>query len=380
MNLFVLSESSDDKNHVSNAVGQTLEDVIASTCNATFIYPFKNDRIELLNGLQFSDAPYLRRFRHRIFKSWYTLDSLPQLGKNQNILLIIGMQPFGLLAMHALKDQLNQFDLKIGYILDGFNPNELDRSLIGNLDHLFVISAELADHMNDLGYVPTHFLPIATDVSRYGSLNPHRWIDIISYGRTNPQVHRTLQQHFYSPNQPNCKRNRVYYRSTFARGDADNLQDHISILSRLLSCSKVSLCFEASHTPRFMGYSPLLYRWFEGWAAGCTLVGKKPFGKGTADLMDWENSTINLPDSSTEWIPFLEELLKDSEWLSLNAQRNYRESLLRHDWRYRLQDLFKIVELPVPETLKLEITALTNQAQSLSIPSRAKMSSMGSVA
>jgi hypothetical protein len=79
--------------------------------------------------------------------------------------------------------------------------------------------------------------------------------------------------------------------------------------------------------------------------------------------MDWENSTYEIPDNPNDWIPFLEQLLDDRETLLKNSQRNYRESLLRHDWRYRIRDIFHTLELPIPEKLHQEIARLTEKAE-----------------
>lgn len=367
MNLFVLSELHPDNNHVGWSVSYSLEETIASTCDATFIYPTANTKIKLFKGLDLPDASLLKR-RHRLFKSWFSIDKMPQLGKGTNVLLIVGLQPHFLLSMHALGAQLNQFDVKIGYVLDGFDPQHLDRSVTSHLDHLFVISAEIADELNRAGTVPTSFLPLATNALKTGSKNPNRWIDIIAYGRGNVDLHRTLQAYFNQQESSQQESNRVYFHSTFSRSEVENQSEHITLLSKMLSRSKISLCFEASSTPRFMGYSPVLYRWFEAWASGCTVVGKKPFGKGTAALMDWENSAIDIPDSPSEWIPFFEDLLNDGESLALNTQRNYRECLLRHDWRYRLQDIFNQMGLPTPDKLSYDITQLQKKACESSTP------------
>ncbi|MBD3880469.1 glycosyltransferase family 1 protein [Phormidium tenue FACHB-886] len=368
MNLFVLSELHPGNNHVGWSVSYSLEETIAATCDATFIYPLINDKIKLSKGLEIADSAFLRRYRHRLFKSWFSIDELPKLGKGKNVLLVVGLQPHFLLSMHALGEQLNQFDVKIGYILDGFDPRHLDRSVTGHLDHLFVISSEIADEVNRTGAVPTSFLPLATNALKNGSRNSNRWIDIIAYGRGNVDLHRTLQTHFNQQEGSPQENGRVYFHSTFSKAEVENQSEHITLLSKMLSRSKISLCFEASSTPRFMGYSPILYRWFEAWAAGCTVVGKKPFGKGTAELMDWQNSAIDIPDSPAEWIPFFEDLLNDSESLALNAQRNYRECLLRHDWRYRLQDMFNMLDLPLPDKLGEEIIQLRKKAYESSVP------------
>jgi len=341
MNLFVLSERYPDNTFVGMAVRHTLEEVLASTCDATFIVPQANNKIK-----------FLKRYRQRLQRSWYSIDGLPTLGPGPNILLAVGLGPSFLLSMFVLDPLLHRFDLRIGYLLDGFNPQYLDRAVIPHLDHLFVITAEIADRINQQT-VPTQFLPLATNALDRGCNRAHRCIDIVSYGRRNQDLHRCLQVYY---NQTNSER--IYHHSTFLRPQVEDLGEHITLLSKFLDRSKVSLCFEASYLERFQGYSPILLRWFEGWASGCNIVGRRPLGQGVAELIDWENSTLELPENPADWIFFFEEILSDKSTLTRNSQRNYQECLLRHDWRYRVSDLLKTLELPIPENLKFGLTKL----------------------
>lgn len=347
MNLFVLSELGFAENHVGWLACYDFEEILGQTCNATFIYPEFNDKIR-----------FLKRYRQRLFKSWYKTKDLPTLGEAPNVLLVVGMGCSALLMMLSLGPLLKQFDVRIAYLFDLYEPQYIDREVIPYLDYLFVPIAEIADEINEKLPINTNFLPHAFDVLQFGSNQPNRCIDVMSYGRGNLEVHRCLQENF---NQSHT--NRAYFHSTFTEPEVTSYKEHRMLLSKLLSRSKISLCFEPSQVERFKGYSPLLTRWFEGWAAGCTIVGKKPFGKNVADLINWQNSTIELPERSSEWIPFFEELLSDNEMLVANSERNYRESLLRHDWRYRIRDIFQTVGLPIPEKLDDEIVQLKQKAQ-----------------
>ncbi len=346
MNLFVLSELQSVENHVGWLASYDLEEVLADTCNATFIYPESNDKIR-----------FLKRYRHRIFKSWFKVKDLPTLGEPPNILLVTGISYKSLLMMPALGDLLKKFDIRIAYLFDIFEPRHLDRQVISDLDYLFVPVAEIADQVNDMFPVKAAFLPHGINALKFGSNSPNRWIDVIGYGRCNPKLHEYLQVHF---NQPGTEQ--TYFHSTFSGAQVNSYREHKMLLAKLLGKSKISLCFESSKEERFKGYSPLLTRWLEGFAAGCTIVGKKPFGKGVADLINWQNSTIDIPDSPSEWIPFFEELLGDNEMLLANSQRNYHECLLRHDWRYRLRQMFQTVDLPIPAKLDEEIAQLKQKA------------------
>jgi hypothetical protein len=359
MNIFVLSELRPSNVHVGWSVNRSLEATLAATCKATFLYPTRRSNHDVLachypsDPLGDSRVDVLQRYRQRVFKSWYQLDQLPTLGTGPNILLLIGVQQGFLLSMFALKGLLDQFDLRVGYLLDGFAPRQLNQLPLKKLDHLFVMSADLATETHQTHGISTSFLPIGIDTAKFGGYRQQRSIDILSYGRTDDALHRHLAQHY---NQPDC--DRLYLHSTFRHPHIDQPTQHMALLVKLLKRSKINLCFESVNKARFQGGSPLLYRWLEGWAAGCMIVGKKPTGQGVSALMDWPNSTIELPDHAPDWLPFLEALLNDEgRWADV-SWRNYWECLQRHDWRYRLRDLFDCLGLPIPLRLQEEIARL----------------------
>lgn len=353
MNLFVLSELPSIENHVGWIANYDLEEILLNTCDATFIYPEANNKIR-----------FFKKLRHRLFKSWFKVKDLPTLGEGPNVLLLVGMTYSSLLMLPALEPLLNKFDVRLAYLFDIYEPRSLPKYSIPGLDYLFLPVSEIADEVSKIFPIETVFLPHAFNALKYGANHPHRCIDIIGYGRGNQDLDRCLQDHFNKAQNP-----RFYFHSTFARPELTSFKEHRTLLSNLLAKSQISLCFEPSTVERFKGYSPILTRWFEGWAAGCTIVGKKPFGQGVAELMDWPNSTIELPDASSEWIPFFEDLLANKEMLLANTQQNYRECLLRHDWRYRLKVMFETAGLPIPEKLELEIGQLQQKAE-LGIPSQ----------
>jgi hypothetical protein len=390
MHLYILSENHPDDCRVSLLCNQNLEDVLARLFNVTLLYPRLNQTIKL-GSHRFSDhkIAFTRRYRQRLSKSWFDLEQLPTLGKGPNVLLIIGFTPRHLLSIHTLGPLLKRFDLRIAYLNDGFALDHIDTSVIPYLDHLFVATAEFADEINRdprFKTLSAHFLPMGYNTFELEHPQ-NRWIDILSYGRRNEVLHQQLVAHSHLPSGgfggpdrmrsgvssgissgvssgigSGSKRGPFYFYSTFSHETLLNKQDHFMLQSKLLGSSKISLCFESSDVPRFRGYSPLLYRWFEAWAYGCNVVGKRPFGRGVAELMDWPDSAIDLPDQPADWLPYLESILADQDRLAANSQRNYRECLLRHDWRYRIQSLFDTVGLPSSEILKADIRTLQERA------------------
>ncbi|MBM0740909.1 glycosyltransferase family 1 protein [Phormidium sp. CLA17] len=357
MNLFVLSELHPNHNHVGWSVSHSLEEALSAVCNVHFLYPIQNEGIAWLKPKEPDRPDMITRTRQSLFKSWYTPDELPTLGEGPNVLLVIGMKPRFLLSIFTLGHLLDQFDLRVGYLLDGFDPSQLNRPALPKLDHLFVITPSLATEVCQLHSINSSFLSLATDTFPLNEYQPHRSIDILSYGRTNEQVHAQLQQF----NKPESQR--LYMHSTFCGAEVHDVGEHRALLNRLLHRSRISLCFEGSYLQRFRGRSPLLYRWFEGWAAGCVIAGKKPSGKGIEKLMDWQDSAIDVPDDPDEVIPFFEALLQDEPRIQEISRRNYVECRLRHDWRYRFRDLFNVLNLPLPDRLVEQIEQLQRYRQ-----------------
>lgn len=360
LNLYVLSENSPDNRHVGWSVSQNLEEVLSSIFEPVFLYPTQNQSIRL-GSLQVSDRyiSFARRYRHRLFRSWYDLEHLPSLGSGINVLLVVGLGSQFLLSIHALGPLLKRFDVRIGYLMDGFSANHLTPAAISDLDYLFTISQDMADSVREVHGIYAMFLPLATNTLGVALNRQHRWIDILSYGRRNEAIHRQIHQQFGRP-----ESDRFYLYSTFSKPDVLDRDDHAMLHSRLLNHAKISLCFEASDVPRFYQDSPLLYRWLEGWLYGCTIVGKRPFGTGVAELMDWENSVIDFPRNG-DAVKFLQSLLADQDFLAHTSLRNHCECLLRHDWRYRLRDLLTIASLPVPAKLEAEIQVLQEKGDRL---------------
>ncbi len=201
-------------------------------------------------------------------------------------------------------------------------------------------------------------MPIAIDTSKVVLNQGSRSIDIFSYGRRDETVHQALRSHY---NQ--CpEHHRLYLHSTFSGGNVEDIEEHMLMQSKLLNYSKISLCFEPSNIPRFRGASPLLFRWFEAWLHGCAVVGTKPLEAHTVELMDWENSTITIPKNPSDLIPFFESLLEDQELLRAISARNHTECLMRHDWSYRLRDMFNTLELSVPDVIVNRIRQLQSCA------------------
>jgi hypothetical protein len=105
-------------------------------------------------------------------------------------------------------------------------------------------------------------------------------------------------------------------------------------------------------------YSFITLRWFFGAATGCAIIGKRPTTPLADELLNWKDATIELPDDPQKSVEFIEELLQDTTRLQFIHKNNYIESLARHDWRFRIQSIFKTAGLSCPQGLREELSKL----------------------
>jgi hypothetical protein len=96
-------------------------------------------------------------------------------------------------------------------------------------------------------------------------------------------------------------------------------------------------------------------RWLESLLAGCIVAGKRPVSRMADDMLAWPGATHELADDPREAGDQLEALLGQGDALDAQRQRNVREMLLRHDWRYRIEALCGIANLPVPAALREDL-------------------------
>jgi hypothetical protein len=89
-----------------------------------------------------------------------------------------------------------------------------------------------------------------------------------------------------------------------------------------------------------------------------------------SDMFCWPNALIELPDAPAEAVEFVERLVCDPSFIRETRIRNVVEMCRRHDWRYRIRDLYEHFQMPLPEGLVKEIVVLDTLAGRLSLDLR----------
>jgi hypothetical protein len=194
-------------------------------------------------------------------------------------------------------------------------------------------------------------------------LMPERRIDVLNIGRRSPETHRALLEL--------SARNRVFYLyDTIAGATALDPAEHRRFYTDSIQRSRYFLANRPKiNMPSHTGgqdKDEIGFRFFEGAAGGAVMLGDVPRGPLFEKHFDWPDSVIPLPFGSTGVGPLLDELDSQPERLARIRRDNVVNSLLRHDWAYRWEDVLREAGLPAPPGLverKRQLQQLAEQVR-----------------
>jgi hypothetical protein len=224
--------------------------------------------------------------------------------------------------------------------------------LLAEFDHVFVGVQHVAGEVSHIAGVPCRYLPLAADVLRFSPYPdlPPRAIDLCNIGRRSEVTHAALLR---------LARERClfYYYDTVAASGPDQKQrtfrvsdpeEHRLLFANLLRRSRYFIANRSRvNEPEFtMGRDEISSRFYEGAAAGTVMLGEPPRTPLFEAQFDWPDALIRLPFDSPEIARLLAELDANPERLSRVQRNNVRNAALRHDWVYRVREVFETLGLP----------------------------------
>jgi hypothetical protein len=271
------------------------------------------------------------------------------------LLLVVARTPSDLGMLFSLADARRRFRKIAGYVIDAYFTEGFESS-VTSYDHIFTTTQEGADLVRTKFGVSSSILRQGFDCLTWASVDPARSIDLIGFGRQPASYHREFQRSFHARHS-----NILYLHSPIGAKVGPAVWEERPMMLKLLQRSKMSLAFHLLVEPleaRPRAANFVTSRWFESLAAGCIVVGKRPLGEMAAEMFDWPSALIELPDAPSEAAEMIKTLADDAKFLRETRTRNVIEMCRRHDWRYRIRDIYKHFNLSLPENLKVEIIAL----------------------
>ena len=282
--------------------------------------------------------------------------------RDAELLLVVARAPTDLSMLYSLTNARKRFRKIAGYVIDSYFTEGFESSA-KSYDHIFCTTQEGVDFVQTKFGVSSSVLRQGFDCLAWASTDPARSIDLIGFGRQPASYHREFQRWFHD-----SQSNILYLHSPIGAKAGSAVWVERPMMLKLLQRSKMSLAFHLLVEPeesRPRAASFVTSRWFESLAAGCIIVGRRPPGEMAAEMFDWPNALIELPDRPSDATDLIRSLACDASFLQETRTRNVIKMCRRHDWRYRIRGIYKHFDLLLPESLKAEIIALEELANKI---------------
>jgi hypothetical protein len=209
-------------------------------------------------------------------------------------------------------------------------------------DYIFLEYKGSTDALSQAIGRMTYWLPGAVDAFRFSSCcdTRARVVDVYSIGRRYENIHREILKA--------TERGELFYLhdtiANIANNDVQDWRQHRDVLANIAKRSRFFLVapgkMDASEETR--GQVEIGHRYYEGAAAGTVMLGDVPDCEAYRELFDWPQAVIQIQPDGSDVISVLKELNSEPERMAAISRRNTREALLRHDWAYRWNEMFRV--------------------------------------
>jgi len=337
---------------VAYSMTYEFEDVAAAVTGA--------DRIDAgdQNALEFSRRTYkLVRYTSgskTLARLLQPAPSVVQLERDYDLFFATFNHPYELFALSIVPNWRQRCRVAACFIAELWMHQlpEYLLELLGDFDHVFLGACHPVEEVARISRKPCSYLPIAVDVVRFSPYPglPARVIDVCNIGRRSAVTHEALLDLART-------RGIFYYYDTVAASGHDKKQrtfqvsrpgEHRLLLAQILQHTRYYFAHRARvNDPEFtMGREEVSGRFYEGSAAGTVMIGEPPDSEEFQRQFDWPDAVIQVPFDSPDIASLLEAMDRDPERLARISRDNAHQAALRHDWVYRLRQVFETLGIP----------------------------------
>jgi len=239
---------------------------------------------------------------------------------------------------------------------------------LSQFDYVFVGLHGTASALSQAIGQPCHWLPGGVDALRFSPFPdpPPRVIDVYSIGRRYDGIHSKLlteagKSHFFYVHDTHAN---------IANTDVCDYGQHRNMFANFAKRSRffVVAAAKMDSPEEVQGQVEIGHRYFEGAAAGTIMIGDAPDCESYRELFGWPEAVLRVHPDGSNIRTVLAEAGSDPERMAAISRRNTREALLRHDWVYRWNEMFRVAGIqPSPhkearERLLIEMADLAASA------------------
>lgn len=238
--------------------------------------------------------------------------------------------------------------------------------ILAQFDHVLVMSEPVSRPLSKLIGRPVEFMPHATDALRFCPYPspPPRVIDLYALGRRAPVTHGAALEW--------AERTGAFYvfdTTDVTTGAAVfDHREHRAHIASYVKRSKYFLAYSLNpaRLDRTGGDEAISTRYFEGAAGGAVMVGTTPKCAEWDQNFDWPDAVIEIPYDTSDIGEILAELDGDPERLEEARRNNVMNSLRRHDWVHRWEQVLRAGGLDPLPALDERLARLEEQAADVS--------------
>ncbi|MEC4815949.1 MAG: glycosyltransferase [Scytonema sp. PMC 1069.18] len=214
--------------------------------------------------------------------------------------------------------------------------------LVKEFDCIFTTQSSSVDAIAHLLQRPCFSLPYAVDTVKfcpYPQLQK-RCIDVYSIGRRSPIVHKALLKKAEGENF-------LYIYDSLKGLEMKHYQEHRTLYSHVIKRSRYFIANKAKFDTieQTGGQEELGSRFFEGAAAGAIMVGTPPTCAAYTTYFDWSDAVVEISHDAAHVTEIIDEFDAQPDRLQKIRKDNIVNSLLRHDWVYRWENILEKIGL-----------------------------------
>lgn len=279
-----------------------------------------------------------------------------------DVLIVVARGPGDLGMVNAIPDCRKKFSKIYGFVTDSyFQPGFVKETAL--FDAITVTAHEDIDFPKNRYGIPVHQLYQGADCLTWVPREyKKREIDVMGFGRTPPSYQACFSQRFHPASSPY-----LYLHSPLGNLSGPSVHLERGMLFKLLQRTRISLAFHLYVEPQ--GGRPrsmmVTSRWLESLLSGCIVAGRRPVSRMADEMLCWPGATLELSQDPQAAADELESLLARDEGLAQQRRSNMSQALNRHDWRYRIQDFCRLMNLPVSDALGNDLTCIQDLSTSL---------------
>lgn len=310
------------------------EDVVAEVEPADFYLPELRYDHRVLSSI----AQYLSY--HTLKFPWNPCYAFPEITRTYDLFFANMTFLYDLEILRRMPAWRKKVGYAICYIDECFieSLNQYSRYLpiLRDFDCVVLNCSGTEQSLVDRIGVKTISVPSGIDMMRFfpGIDGPKRLIDISNIGRKDPLQH----QQFLKLQE---RDKWFYYYDTISAFAVKKYREHRENLSSSLSKTTFSVVNPAKFDMQTetQGQEEMGFRYYEGAAAGCVLIGRIPRTPNYSVQFPWKEAVIELPGAVEDIPDFMLDLIRQTERLKQISFDNVNGSLGMHDFAYRWETI-----------------------------------------